>query len=129
MRIGEVANAAGVSTKAVRFYEEIDLLPAPARSANGYRDYHPEILHRLGFITRGRRAGLSLSQVREILALHETGQTPCAHVRETLHQQLADLDEQIAALSALRATVAQHHHIATAGNPNDCDPEQICSYL
>lgn len=44
MRIGEVADAVGLSTKTLRFYEQSGLLPAPARSANGYRDYQPEIL-------------------------------------------------------------------------------------
>lgn len=129
MRIGEVADTVGLSTKTLRFYEQSGLLPAPARSANGYRDYQPEILPRLEFIVRGRTAGLTLAQLQQILSVRETGQAPCTHVRETLDQQLTSIDDQIEALTALRATVAGHHDTVAAGNPEDCNPEHVCSYL
>lgn len=129
MRIGEVADAVGLSTKTLRFYEQSGLLPAPARSANGYRDYQPEILPRLEFIARGRTAGLTLAQLQQILSVHKTGQAPCGHVRDTLNQRLNAIDDQIEALTALRATIAQHHDTVAAGNPDDCNPEQVCSYL
>ena len=51
MRIGELAAAAGTTTKTLRFYEETGLLPPTERAANGYRDYGPEVLARLEFIT------------------------------------------------------------------------------
>ena len=44
MRIGEIADRAGVPAKTIRFWEEEGLLPAPARTAAGYRDYGPAIL-------------------------------------------------------------------------------------
>lgn len=129
MRIGDVAAAAGVSTKTLRFYEDIGLLPAPARLSNGYRDYTPETLTRLEFITRGRAAGLSLASLREVLAIRDAGHAPCLHVRETLGRHLAEIDDQLTALATLRATVAEAYDTAANGQPTDCDPDQICSYL
>ncbi|BAS12375.1 mercuric resistance operon regulatory protein [Arthrobacter sp. Hiyo8] len=73
VRIGEAAQAAGMTSKALRFYEEHGLLPAAKRNANGYRDYTSETISRLDFIRRGRAAGLALAQIREILALRDAG--------------------------------------------------------
>lgn len=78
MRIGEVATATGVTTKTLRYYEDIGLLPPPARQANGYRNYSPDTRTRVEFITRGRKAGLSLANLRVLLDLRDTGQAPAA---------------------------------------------------
>ncbi len=129
MRIGEAATAAHMTTKTLRFYEDRGLLPRADRAANGYRDYHPETIARLEFIRRGRGAGLSLAQISGILAVHDRGNPPCTHVRDALGGQLADLDNQIAELTALRTTIAEFHDAAAAGDPAACDPDRICSYL
>lgn len=129
MRIGEAAAAAGMTTKALRFYEERGLLPAPGRTANGYRHYPPETLGRLDFIRRSRAAGLSLSQIGDILALRDSGGPPCGHVRDLLARELEDLDRRIGELASLRAAVAGFHRRLTEADPAGCDPEQICSFL
>lgn len=129
VRIGEAARAAGMTSKALRFYEAHGLLPAPKRTANGYRDYTSETISRLDFIRRGRAAGLALAQIREILLLRDAGQAPCTRVRDLLAGQLADLDAQIAELAALRATVAGYHAVVAAADPEACDAARICSYI
>lgn len=129
MRIGETAAAAGMTAKTLRFYEESGLLPAAKRSSNGYRDYDEESVTRLEFIRRGRAAGLALAQIREILAVRDVGEAPCTHVQDLLAGQLADLDDQIAELMALRSAVAGLHATAAAGTAAGCDPGRICSYL
>ncbi|MBE4719336.1 heavy metal-responsive transcriptional regulator [Pseudarthrobacter sp. AB1] len=129
MRIGETATAAGLTSKTMRFYEDRGLLPAADRAPNGYRDYPQETVGRLEFIRRGRTAGLTLAQIGDILAVRDTGQAPCIHVRDTLAKQLRDLDARIAELTALRATVSEFHDAAAAGDAAACDPERICSYL
>lgn len=129
MYIGEVAKAAGMTPKTLRFYEEQGLLPAAGRGSNGYRQYGEDSLARLDFIARGRAAGLSVNQIRTIIALREPGTAPCAHVREVLAAQLADLDLKIAELTALRAGVAASYQAVAAGNPAACDPARVCSYL
>ncbi len=129
MRIGETAAAAGMTTKTLRFYEDRGLLPAADRAPNGYRDYAQETVDRLEFIRRGRTAGLTLAQIGDILSVRDIGQAPCLHVRDLLAKQLRDLDARIAELIALRATVAEIHDSAVAGDPAACDPQRICSYL
>ena len=129
MRIGEAAAAVGMTTKALRFYEDQGLLPPAERSANGYRDYPEELLGRLRFIRRGKDAGLGLAEIRDILRVRDAGGSPCGHVAERLAEQLAGLDRQIAELTALRAAVAELHSAAAAGDPDRCDAQRICSYL
>jgi MerR family transcriptional regulator, copper efflux regulator len=129
MLIGEVAKAAGMTPKTLRFYEEQGLLPPAQRGSNGYRQYGDDSVDRLDFIARGRAAGLSVSQIRGILAVREPGNAPCAHVRDVLAGQLAELDLKIAALSALRAGVAASYQAVATGDPARCDPSRVCSYL
>lgn len=128
VRIGEAASAAGTTTKALRFYEDRGLLAAK-RASNGYREYDDDTLARLEFIHRGRAAGLTLSQIREVLALRDRGTTPCAHVQDLLGEQLATLDRQLAELQALRATVAGLQATVSAADPAACEPGRVCSYL
>lgn len=129
MRIGEAAAAVGMTTKALRFYEEQGLLPPAERSANGYREYPDDCVGRLEFIRRSKDAGLALAEIRDILHVRDGGQVPCAHVADRLAQQLANLDRQINELTAVRESVAQHYRRAAEGDPNQCDPQRICSYL
>lgn len=129
MRIGEVAAAGGVTTKALRFYEERGLLPPAARSTNGYRDYPEDTISRIEFIRRSQLAGLSLAEIGDILRIRDAGKAPCAHVCEQLAENLATLDKQLAELTALRESVAGFYRAAVEGDPDQCDAERICSYL
>lgn len=129
MRIGELADAVGTSTKTLRFYEEQGLLPEAERTPTGYRDYAPGAIGRIDFIHRGKAAGLTLAQIREILQIRDRGQAPCQHVRDLLDTRLADLDQQIRQLTALRATIALLRDQAAESEPESCGPEQVCKYL
>jgi MerR family transcriptional regulator, Zn(II)-responsive regulator of zntA len=129
MRIGELAEAAGTTTKTLRFYEESGLLPPTDRAANGYRDYGPEALSRLDFIHRGRAAGLTLAQIREVIDIRETGDAPCHHVHQLLTERLADIDRQIADLQALRATLSRQREQTETADPSTCAAETVCRYL
>ena len=129
MRIGEAAAAVGVTSKTIRFYEDRGLLPPAERSANGYREYGRDAITRLEFIRRCQIAGLTLAQIQEILCIRDSGITPCTRVRDVLGQQLIDLDERVAELTALRATVAEHYATVEAADPRNCNAEEICSYI
>ncbi len=87
MRIGELAAAVGVTTRTVRHYHHLGLLPEPERRPNGYRDYtlrHAVVLARIRRLTE---LGLGLAEVRDVLADDEG--------RE-LVEVLAELDEDLA---------------------------------
>ena len=129
MRIGELAEASGTTAKTLRFYEEQGLLPAAERTPAGYRDYTPDAVGRIDFIHRGQAAGLTLAQVRQSLDIRDDGPAPCGHVQDLLDSRLADLDEQIAQLVALRETITQLRDQAATVEPETCSPDQVCRYL
>ncbi|MBA4609117.1 heavy metal-responsive transcriptional regulator [Aeromicrobium sp. Marseille-Q0843] len=129
MRIGELAAAAGTTPKTLRFYEESGLLPPADRTPSGYRDYPPVAVARIDFVHRGQAAGLTLAQIRQILDIRDDGAAPCEHVRDLLDERLAEIEQQIARLTALHDTIAELRHDAAQPDPDTCSPEQVCRYL
>lgn len=107
MTIGEVAARAGFTPKAVRYYERIGLLPPPARRPSGYRLYGAADLGRLDFIAKAKRLGLSLDEIREVLALRDAGVEPCVHVLRVIERHVEDVEHAIAELSEFRAQLVR----------------------
>ncbi|ACZ40387.1 heavy metal-responsive transcriptional regulator [Sphaerobacter thermophilus] len=103
MRIGELAAELGLNPKTLRYYEAIGLLPAPRRTPAGYRLYSDTDRERLRFILKARAVGLTLEEIREVLAVRGDGRRPCEHVLTLLDRKLAAVDEQLRALAEFRA--------------------------
>jgi MerR family copper efflux transcriptional regulator len=104
LKIGEVANRSGLPVKTIRYYEEIGLLlPAVERSQSGYRLFSSSVLNRLAFVKRSQSLGLSLSEIKEILAVHDSGQLPCGAAKELLEAKVQAIAQQIQALKILQA--------------------------
>ena len=106
MKIGELARRGGTTAKTIRFYEQAGLLPAPARTPAGYRDYGPEFVDRLEFVRRAQSAGLSLREVRQVLAIADRGDAPCGHVVSILQARLDQVRAALAELPALETHLA-----------------------
>ena len=106
MRIGQLAARFGINAKTIRYYESIGLLPSPARRPSGYRAYGEADAERLAFVRTAQRFGLRLDQIREILAFRDRGERPCGFVLGTVRGELAELDERIAQLQAIRSELA-----------------------
>lgn len=106
MKIGEVARATGLTTKTIRYYEELGLLPAPERTDSGYRVYGEDAISRLKFITKGRRMGLSLAEIGTVLDLHGQENYPCPHVLALLDRKLAEIDAVLTDLNSFRDELA-----------------------
>ena len=97
--IGELAERAGVSRKAIRLYEAGGLLPTPRRTATGYRVYGASTVRTVRFIAQARGLGFRLDEVRDIIKLRKRGQRPCcSHVLQLAGARLAELDRMIATL-------------------------------
>lgn len=107
LRIGELARRAGVTAKAIRFYEAAGVLPAPARGANGYRLYTPEAVEMLAFIRQAAGLGLTLAEIREIIAIRRGGRPPCTHVHRLLTEKAMELDRKLRDLRELRRRIRQ----------------------
>jgi DNA-binding transcriptional MerR regulator len=129
MQIGELARLTNTSAKTIRFYEDSGLLPPPARSASGYRNYGPEIVDRLRFIHRGQAAGLTLQKVRQILAIRDRGEAPCGHVRQVLNTRLEQVRGQIAELVALEGHLQSLLERASRDAPTEHDDSTVCWIL
>jgi len=102
MLIGELADRVGVNTKTVRYYESLGLVPAPERTAGGYRLYSEDDHARLVFIKSAQHLGLTLGEIGEVLALRQSGAPPCQHVRAVLREQVATITRRITELRRLR---------------------------
>lgn len=105
MRIGQVAAASGLTTKAVRLYERRGLLPPVERSHAGYRQFTKDDVDRLTFIRRARSLGLHLDDIATILAAARDKQRPCGTVRSLLDQRISQIDDTIEELSNLQAAL------------------------
>ena len=102
MKIGQLARRLDLNTQTIRYYERIGLLPEPGRTASGYRVYGEEDERRLRFVKNARSVGLSLGEVKEILALHERGEAPCGYVTEAIARRAGEVERQIAELTEFK---------------------------
>lgn len=119
MRIGELADQLGVTTKAIRFYERIGLLPDPPRTSSGYRTYEEADAERLVFIKTAQRLGLTLDEIKEIIAFRDRGEQPCGYVADVLQRQVTDLDTRIREMRTLRDELRRLQERAAEGMAAD----------
>ncbi len=129
MRIGELARRAGTSARTLRFYEQAGLLPAPLRTPSGYRDYDDAAVDRLAFVRAAQAAGLTLAEIREVVAVREAQGPPCAHVVGLLDRHADELDARIAELEATRAEVRRLRERAATLDPAACVDADVCNVL
>jgi len=99
---GRLAYEGGVNLETVRYYERRGLLPKPPRTPAGYRTFDVEALRRLRFIRQAQALGFSLKEIRELLALRVDPRTSCADVRRRAEAKIADIDQKLGTLRAMR---------------------------
>jgi len=104
--IGSVAGQTGVSVDTVRHYERKGLLPNVIRDASGYRRYPAETIDRIRIVRAALAIGFSLDELARVFRQRASGKPPCAYVRDLAIRKLAELDERIAAMNAIRAVLA-----------------------
>lgn len=119
MNISDVANSTGLPVKTIRYYEDIGLI-TPARSANGYRDFSDNDLHKLAFIGRARSLGFGIEACRDLLRLYNDQTRASADVKQLAQSHLSEIDRKITELGQMRDTLS-HLIDACAGNDRpDC---------
>jgi DNA-binding transcriptional MerR regulator len=129
VRIGELAEQAGLSTKAIRYYEQVGVLAPPARTPSGYRDYDPAAIGRLAFVRAAQSLGLTLGEIRQVIAFRDRGQTPCEHVAAVLQRHATDLERRIAELQQLGGELDRLAERARTLDPEQCPPERVCHLI
>ncbi len=105
MNIGEVAAETGITSKSIRYYESIGLIPEAHRTGGGYRQYSDKDVQTLHFIRRARNLGFTVGEVEELLSLYRDRNRASADVREIAIKHITDLDKKVAELKGMRATL------------------------
>jgi len=129
MRIGELGDAVGLTAKTIRYYESIGLVPEPARSEAGYRDYDGEAVERLEFVKQAQASGLTLAEIGSILEIKDAGGQSCEHTRSLLRRHLVALDAQIEAMRHQRAELAELADRAGGLDPATCTDANRCQVI
>jgi MerR family transcriptional regulator, copper efflux regulator len=113
MNIGDVSQESGVSTKMIRYYEQIGLIPPAHRTESGYRVYRDNDVHTLRFIRRARDLGFSVNQLAELLALWSDRGRASADVKRIAREHIAELERKIQDLRTMTDALkhlAEHCH-------------------
>ena len=105
LKIGQLARRVGVTAKAIRFYEVKRVLPRPTRGANGYRLYGQDAVETLTFVKQAAGLGLTLAEIREIIAIRHGSGPPCVHVRRVLQDKARELDRKLQDLVDMRRQI------------------------
>jgi DNA-binding transcriptional MerR regulator len=129
MRIGELASRSGLAPSAVRYYEQLGLLPEPQRTEAGYRVYADDAIDRLGFIRAAQAVGLTLAEVRQVLGVRDAGELPCRVVTNLIERRHDEVRAKIVELRRLERDLAAVRARAATLNPRDCDPSGVCHVI
>lgn len=106
MRIGEVAQSAGVGVETIRFYERKGLVTQPLRpTKGGFRAYPPEVIARIRFIKEAQELGFRLDEIEDLLSLKADPNTDCSSVRARAFKKREEVNAKIKRLKTLQRTL------------------------
>jgi len=100
--ISQLSAQTGCKVQTIRYYEQIGLMPVPARTGGNQRRYHVRHLERLTFIRHSRELGFPLGPIRELLDLADEPDRSCAAADGIARLQLRQVESRIARLQALK---------------------------
>ena len=118
--IGKLGKATGVKVPTIRYYEQIGLLRPIGRSEGNQRVYAQSTLARLHFIRHARNLGFPLEAVRDLLALQDDPDQPCAAADTIARRQLEAVNRRMAQLDALRCELERMVEHCAQGSVADC---------
>ncbi|MEX0445395.1 Cu(I)-responsive transcriptional regulator [Xenorhabdus sp. SGI246] len=102
MNISEIARKTGLTSKAIRFYEEKDLITAPERGDNGYRFYQQKHIDELILLRQAREIGFTIEECRELLRLSRNPNRHSIDVKTATLQKVTEIEEKIVKLQQIR---------------------------
>jgi DNA-binding transcriptional MerR regulator len=129
MEIRELASRTGTTSKTIRYYESISLLPKAKRKANGYRDYEESDVDRLKFVLGARRLDFSLDDIREILDMRDRREAPCRTVLKLMAKKEDEITHRIAELQVLKNELGQLHTLGLTFPTNDIEGKNCVCHL
>lgn len=123
LTVAELAARTGLTSDALRYYERAGLLPPPARSRAGYRQYGDSAVERVRFIKGAQRTGLKLRQIRELLEVIDRGLCPCGHTEAMVDQRINEITGEVKQLREVRQQlVALKERLPDPASPSRSGP-------
>jgi Cu(I)-responsive transcriptional regulator len=119
MNIGIISERTGLPAKTIRYYEDIGLI-RPMRNTNGYRAFRESDYHKLAFLGRARALGFTIDDCRTLLALYEDESRASSDVKELAQEHLEQIDEKLAQLQGMRATLSRLVSACAGDDRPDC---------
>ena len=129
MRIKQFSQLTNLSTKTIRYYEDIGILPPPHRLDNGYRDYDETDVDKARFVAGARGLDFSLDDIQEILALREQREAPCRVVLDLLQERAAEINRRVAELQHMEAELRELHRLGLTFPTDDVDGKNCVCHL
>ncbi|RAI44122.1 MerR family transcriptional regulator [Rhodoplanes roseus] len=118
--IGDAARLSGVKVPTIRYYEQIGLLPAPARTEGNRRLYAGTDLRRLAFIRHARELGFDVDAIRTLLSLQDRPEQSCASADAIARARLAEVRQRMAKLKALEDELTRMIDECACGRVAEC---------
>ncbi len=129
MKIQELAQQTGLSTKTIRYYESIGVLPSPRRAPNGYREYDEQSLKRARFVAGVRSLDLALDEIAEILAMQDRREAPCRTLLNLIEHKADQIEERIRLLRQMKDDLRQLHKLGLTFPTDDIDGKDCICHL
>jgi DNA-binding transcriptional MerR regulator len=129
MRINQFSKLTNLSTKTIRYYEDIGILPPAIRLDNGYRDYDKRDVDRARFVAGARSLDFSLDDIQEILGLREQREAPCRVVLDLLQERADEINQRIAELQHMEAELRELHRLGLTFPTDDVDGKNCVCHL
>ena len=114
---GKLAKECGVNVETIRYYERHGLLPKVPRTPSGYRKFADADVNRLRFIRRTQELGFTLKEVKELLAIRVKPGSSCGDVRRKAEAKIADFDQKVRHLQAIREALVRMKETCTGRGP------------
>ncbi|MFV1949055.1 MAG: MerR family transcriptional regulator [Anaerolineales bacterium] len=129
MEIRELSAQTNVPPKTIRYYEEIGLLPSPARKPNGYRQYFKPDVQRLKLVAGARRLDISLIEIQEILDMRDRQEAPCDRLLELIAQKRAEIQLRIEQMKQMDSELMNLYELGKTFPRDDIEGKNCVCHL
>ena len=120
VKIGELSKMTGCEVVTIRYYEKEGLLKRPERTEGNYRIYEDDDIARLRLIRHCRQHGMSLAEIRALLAFSDNPTSSCDWINTLIQQHIEDVERQIENLLHLKRHLENLSHQCDGGKKKDC---------
>jgi len=130
LSISALARSTGVTSKTLRYWQRVGLLPKTARTHTGYRIFGADANHYIEFILKAKSVGLTLSEMKRVIEFARQGKNPCPEVVHWIDEKDKALDQQVHSLRALQRRLRQFRRICSVSYVTTCArEEELCCLI